>query len=103
MAYRKDAKNFFAEVDSKVNTAFKKQWKRGQVKNDATTAALRVWIALPHRIQSEIMCNPPESIYDFLVKELLNTETLKFLESLSLQERQDVIEAVKRAKAKVSP
>jgi hypothetical protein len=102
MAYRKDAKNFYAEVDSAVNEAFKKQWKRGQIKNDATTAALRVWIALPRYIQAEIMNNPPKAVYNFLVENLLDAELVKFLRSLSPKERETVIQAVKRTRSKIS-
>ena len=59
MAYRKDSKNFYAEVETSVRKAFQKQWKqRKQSNNDATTAALRLWVSLPREIQVLLISCP---------------------------------------------
>ncbi len=56
MTYRKNAKSFHAEVDTSVNDAFKHQYrKRGQVKNDAATAAIKLWIDLPIEMQAQLL------------------------------------------------
>lgn len=98
MAYRKNAVSFNAEVDRQVNESFKKQWKKGQVKNDATTAALRLWTALPHYIQSEIINKPPKNIMKYLTDSLLESEVLAFLRSLSPEDRQKMLETAKKAR-----
>jgi len=59
MAYKKGSENFYAEVESGVRIAFKKQWKsRNQGNNDAATAALRLWISLPGEIQALLIGCP---------------------------------------------
>ena len=59
MAHRKNAKSFSAEVDLSVEKAFGRQWRqRKQMKNDATTAALRLWIKLPTEIQAIVISCP---------------------------------------------
>lgn len=59
MAYKKKAKNFYAEVDSGVRKSFQKQWKeRKQSNNEATTAALRLWISLPREVQGLLIHCP---------------------------------------------
>lgn len=101
MAYRKGAKNFFAEVDSGVNDEFKKQYRhRGQVKNNAVTAALRVWIALPKEFQAVMMSDPPGDVYHFMTEKFLDAEALKFLLSLPDKARKDLLEAAIQAKQK---
>ena len=94
MAYKKGAKNFYAEVDSTVNDAFKKQWKRGQVKNDATTAALRVWVSLPRPWQAAIMDDPPKDVLKHLADKFLEKRILALLDQLEPQERLAAIEKV---------
>jgi hypothetical protein len=59
MAYKKSATSFYAEVQKSVNRAFAKQWrKRDQEKNQATTAALRLWVKLPKEIQGMLISWP---------------------------------------------
>ncbi len=83
MAYRKGAKNLQAEVDAKVKDAFSKQCKqRGQVQHDAVTGALRVWLALPHAVQSELISRPPRNVYEFLIDRLVNVQISKRLDEL---------------------
>ena len=56
MAYRKNTIDFHAEVDSKVRLNFQKQRKRrNQSNNDATTAALKLWISLPSEVQALLL------------------------------------------------
>lgn len=103
MAHRENSKDFYAEVDTAVNNAIKQQCKkRGQIKNDATTAALRVWLALPRDIQAELMEEPPANVYDFLVGRLLDAATVAFLRSLSPEGRQRVVRVAKQAIGKTS-
>jgi len=94
MPYKKGTKNFYAEVDSAINDAFKKQWKKGQVKNDATTAALRIWISIPNSWQAAIMDEPPRDILKFLANKLLETNILTLLDQVEPQERLPLIEKV---------
>lgn len=65
MAYRKGTKNFYAEVESSVRTAFQKQWKkRKQSNNDATTAALKLWLSLPTEVQAMLISCPEIDVQD---------------------------------------
>jgi len=59
MAYKKNATSFYAEVEKTVNKTFAKQWrKRDLEKNQATTAALRLWVQLPREIQAMLISWP---------------------------------------------
>ncbi|MHC4334605.1 MAG: hypothetical protein ACYSUV_12775 [Planctomycetota bacterium] len=103
MAHRKNSKDFYAEVNSSVSDAVKEQCKkRGQIKNDVTTAALRVWMALPRDIQGELIEEPPANVYKFLVERMLDAATLGYLRSLSPEGRQFVVATVREASRKVS-
>lgn len=74
MAYKKGAKNFYAEVDSDIRIAFQKQWKaRNQGNNEATTAALKLWVSLPKEVQALLIhCSDFDTnmISDFLAHRL---------------------------------
>jgi len=103
MAYRKNAKNLQAEVDSDVKSDLKRQvGSRKQVQNDAVTGALRVWLSLPIEIQAKVLSSPPKDMYEYLTKALLDAETLKLLAQLSLQERRDLFEKARKTAAKAS-
>ena len=79
MAYRKDSINFYAEVETSVRKAFQKQWKqRKQSNNDATTAALRLWVSLPIEIQVLLISCP-----DFDVKPISDFLGSRLREALS--------------------
>jgi hypothetical protein len=59
MAYKKDTKEFYAEVNLPVRRAFQRQWKeRKQSNNEATTAALRLWLSLPKEVQAILISCP---------------------------------------------
>ena len=104
MAYRKNSKSFYAEVDRRVAEALKKQCKvHGLVKHDVTTAALRVWLALPRAIQSELVESPPGNVYDFIVSRLLDHELLRFFRPLSPEVRIALFDAARKAVETASP
>lgn len=65
MAYKKGTKNFYAEVDAPVRIAFQKQWKRrNQGNNEATTAALKLWVNLPSEVQAMLISCPEIDVED---------------------------------------
>ena len=103
MAHRKNSKDFYAEVESVVANALKGQCKkRGQIKQDAVTAAIRVWLALPRDIQAELIDEPPVNVYEFLVERLLDAATIGFLRTLPPEARQVVFASASKAIRKAS-
>jgi hypothetical protein len=53
MAYKKSAKQLYAEIDKPILTRYRKQRsKRKHENNAAVTAALKLWNELPKDIQS---------------------------------------------------
>ena len=93
MAYKKGAVSFHAEVDKDVSDTLKKQLKRrGQVKNDATTAALRIWTALPAELQVAVINESPEDFLKFLTARLIDSRILEVLRNVSPTDLLDAIE-----------
>ena len=73
MAYKKNRISFHAEVESKVRLSFQKQWKnRNQGNNEATTAALKLWVSLPRELQGLLLhCDfDTDAISHFLSRRL---------------------------------
>jgi hypothetical protein len=81
MTYRKNAKSFTAEIDIAIKDQFKQQLKaRGQTQNDAATAALKIWLSLPHEIQAIIISLETANVYEFLKEKILDVELIKELD-----------------------
>ncbi len=56
MAYKKNEKTLAADIPTGVFRDFEKQrFQRGQIKKQAITAALNLWISLPEDIQARII------------------------------------------------
>lgn len=92
MAYKKGCTSFNAEVDTSVNNCFKKQWKkRGQVKNDAVTAALRLWTGLTSELQVKFIEENPEDVLAVLEETFLHQIYRDYLKSLPEPERKALL------------
>lgn len=99
MAYKKNAKNFYAEVDLKTNDAFVQQCKeRGQLKNDTISAAMRIWLSLPKEIQCRFMNPSIEPTYQNLLDSVEEHKIMEELRALPMGTRLEVLQ-IAREKA----
>ncbi len=56
MAYKKNEKTIAADVPGEVFEAFEEQrQQRGQVKKQALSSAIRLWVSLPEDIQARLL------------------------------------------------
>ena len=98
-------KIFSAELSEDILDCFTDHVaERGYVKYRGIEGAMRAFMALPPKIQAELMKEslPQDKVFNLLVTELLNEQTLKFLGQLSPQDRLSVLDEAKIASKKAS-
>ena len=96
MAYKKNTKNFYAEVDPKTNDAFVQQCKeRGQLKNDTISAAMKVWLGLPKEIQCRFMDPNTEPTYENLLDSVEEHKMMEELRALPMNTRLEILQMVR--------
>jgi len=102
MVYKKGAKNFYAEVDSKINNAFVQQCKkRGQLKNDTINAAMKVWLSLPQEIQSKFMQPNIQPSFQNLLDNIEEHQIMEELRKIPLRTKAEILQkAHKKTKSK---